>query len=150
MLDRIKTIGIVVLLIFTLVTAFSTVGLIKANTKLHTEIALVQGELDNSRATVTKLQDAAKIEDDSLKQQIESGVKVDEVFTNLNSQLADIKCPKITEVKERVQYVNRPIVPADTNSPAGDIANVGRLLDQAACAANSDCPSPSEVAPSGL
>ena len=85
MLDRIKTIGIVVLLIFTLVTAFSTVGLIKANTKLHTEIALVQGELDNSRATVTKLQDAAKIEDDSLKQQIESGVKVDEVFTNINS-----------------------------------------------------------------
>ena len=143
MIDQIKTVGIIVLLIFTLISAGSTVFLIKTNTKLHSEIVTLQLKLDESENVVQTLRDQAKVTDDSLKQQIESGVKVDDAFQQINHDLADIKCKTTTQVRT---HDVKGIVPS---SDASDIADVAKLLDTAACTANSDC-KPTGSSPSGL
>jgi Tfp pilus assembly protein PilN len=147
-IDKLKSIGIVVLLIFTLITGASTVYLIKANTKLHTEIGVLQLKLDESTSVVKMLQDGVRVDNEALEEQIESGIMLENKFTSLDQQLADIKCKANeqapieinTDVKKTIlKKQPSPTVKADTTSASVAIASVGRLLDEAACTANSDC-----------
>jgi hypothetical protein len=154
-IDKLKTIGIVVLLIFTFICGSSTVWLIKANTALHTEIGVMQLKLDESKAAIETFQDAAKVDNEALAKQIESGIILENQFTSLDEQLAEIKC-KSNQPVETTPNVNKTIQQGQVSRPttvkgtdAADIANVGRLLDQAACTANSDC-KPSDGSPSRL
>lgn len=149
-IDKLKYIGIIVLLIFTLITGASTVYLIKANTKLHTEIGALQLKLDESESVVNTLQDSIKVDDQALAEQIESGINIETKFTALDQQLAEVKC-KANNTQEKSPNVKQTIQQRQVSIPskaigisdASDIADVGRLLDEAACTANSDC-KPSE------
>lgn len=144
-IDKLKTIGIIVLLVFTLITGTSTVYLIKANTKLHTELGIVQLKLDESHSIVKTYQDSARVDNEALQEQIESGIILENEFTALDQQLADIKCKSYkqaetpTNVKKTIQQ--RQVSPsrAEVIDTTVAIASVGRLLDAAACNANGDC-----------
>jgi hypothetical protein len=143
-IDKLKTIGIVVLLIFTLICGSSTVYLIKANTALHKEIGVMELKLDESKATIKTFEDAIRVDNEALAAQIESGIIIESQFKSLDEQLADIKCKATTpqEIRQNVKTSSKEQVspsPVVSNPDAASIAAVGRLLDEAACTANGDC-----------
>lgn len=144
-IDKLKSIGIIVLLVFTLITGTSTVYLIKANTKLHTELGVMQLKLDESVSTIKTYEDSARVDNEALEEQIESGIILENEFTSLDQQLADIKCKSDkqaetpTNVKKTIQQKQVSPPQAEVIATTVAIASVGRLLDTAACNANGDC-----------
>lgn len=153
-LDKVKTIGIWVLLTFTIVTSVSTWLLVKDNNRLRSELTIKQAELSVCLLNAQHAEKEKDIADKTLGDVFEEHERLVEDYSELKDKLQETKCKSSTRVEHI--YLNKGVstneVSVNEKSPdtANSLNTVRVLLDTAACRANNNCSKPSESSPTPL
>ena len=135
LIEKLKTAGIIALLIFVMITSVATWLLIKDNQQLRAELAIKKGELSQCMLQVEHAEKEKEVVDKTLDDVFNEHEKLAEDYGQLQERFDDIRCGK-TKVSSG-KKVNE-----NDSSDAGNIAAVGVLLENAACLANGNCKPP--------
>ena len=148
-LDKVKTIGIWVLLTFTIVTSAATWLLVKDNNRLRSELTIKQSELSVCLLNSQHAEKEKEITEKTLEDIFDEHERLAEDYSDLKDKLQDTKCKSKTRIEH--VYLNKAVSPNEvsvneTNNPdtAANLNTVRVLLDTAACRANNNCSKPSE------
>ncbi len=143
-LDKIKTVGIYLLMTFAVITTASTWILIKDNRELRAELTIKQVELDRCILNVQHAEKEKEVADKTLDDVFNEHEKLAEDFSELKDQLNKKRCGATKRVEHIYLKSKGETNEAATTDHSNDIRAVGVYLEQAACLANNDCDKPSE------
>lgn len=141
-LQKVKTVGLCILLAFTFMTTMVSVFLYNKNVELNVKLSDKELELKDCQSKNESLEKEKKVADDSLVVFFDEQEKLADDFLELKRKFNEKKCrPRVEHIYLRKEVTNEPPVES-VNNDSDNIHSIRLLLDEAACRANNNCRRP--------